>query len=163
MSAGYDRAYRPCVGIALFNAAGKVFIARRAGLPDGDGQFAWQMPQGGIDPDEDPAQAALRELAEETGVTSVAMIGETPGWMTYDLPPAMLKSSWKGRYRGQAQKWFALRLTGSESEINVVSPPGGHRPEFDAWRWEDLARTPSLVVPFKRAVYEQVVKTFAGL
>jgi putative (di)nucleoside polyphosphate hydrolase len=159
----HDPAYRPCVGVALFNAQGLVFIGRRAGFHDGPGSFAWQMPQGGIDRGETPREAALRELREETGVTSAEVIGETPGWLSYDLPAEGTRGSWRGRYRGQAQKWFAFRFLGPDSQINVLAPPGGHRPEFDAWRWERLERTPELVVPFKRVVYENVVKSFAGL
>lgn len=159
----HDPAYRPCVGVALFNADGLVFIGRRAGFRDEPGSYAWQMPQGGIDADESPREAAQRELAEETGVTRALLIGETPGWLTYDLPQEAMSSRWRGLYRGQAQKWFAFRFTGDPAEIDVKNPPGGHKPEFDAWRWERLEKTPELVVPFKRKVYEQVAKIFAGL
>ncbi len=154
-----DGPYRPCVGVALFNDRGQVFIGRRKGLVADE---AWQMPQGGIDPGETPLEAALRELREETGVSSVRLLGESEGWLAYDLPPAMLRPSWKGRYRGQTQKWFAFRLTGPESEIDVLEPAGGHAPEFDAWRWEALERTPELIISFKREVYREVAKTFAG-
>jgi putative (di)nucleoside polyphosphate hydrolase len=154
--------YRPCVGVALFNPAGLVFIGRRKGTPDREGSFAWQMPQGGLDADEDALSAARRELAEETGVTSVQLGMEAPIWLHYDLPHDARKASWAGRYKGQAQKWFAFRFMGTDSEIDVLAPPGGHKPEFDAWRWEKLAATPGLVVPFKRDVYETVAKLFAG-
>jgi putative (di)nucleoside polyphosphate hydrolase len=157
-----DPAYRRCVGVALFNAAGLVFIGRRAGLPDGPDVHAWQMPQGGLDAGEDPLVAARRELAEETGVTSATLLTEAPVWLAYDLPPEARKASWGGRWRGQTQKWFAFRFTGDEREINVLAPPGGHKAEFSDWRWERLAATPALIVPFKRGVYENVAKLFAG-
>ncbi len=157
-----DPAYRPCVGVALFNAAGLVFVGRRAGLSGEAGAHAWQMPQGGLDPGEDPLAAARRELAEETGIVSAELLMEAPVWLAYDLPEAARKASWGGRYRGQTQKWFALRFTGRDADIDVLNPPGGHKPEFAAWRWEKLSATPELIVPFKRPVYEDVVKLFAG-
>lgn len=158
--------YRPCVGIALFNADGRVFMGRRANkklrehVAPG---HEWQMPQGGIDANEAPRDAALRELHEEAGVTSVTYLSETPGWLVYDLPADVARQSWKGRYRGQAQKWFAFRFAGLESEINVLTPKPGHKAEFDAWRWESLASTPDLIIPFKKPVYERVVLAFAPL
>jgi len=156
--------YRPCVGLALFNAAGLVFIGRRANknlrehVAPG---HEWQMPQGGIDKGETPLEAALRELAEETNVTSVDVLAEAPGWLSYDLPTDIAGQAWKGRWRGQAQKWFAMRLTGAEEEIDILNPAGGHRPEFDAWRWAPLAETPSLIIPFKQQVYREVASLFA--
>lgn len=158
-----DLPYRPCVGVALFNREGLVFVGRRrkeAGPEHVADGFAWQMPQGGIDNGEDPYPAALRELREETGVRSVSLLAESPGWLTYDLPADVIGRAWKGRYRGQAQKWFALRLEGSEEEIDVERPWGGHKPEFSAWRWERLERLPDLIIPFKRPVYEQVADLF---
>lgn len=153
--------YRPCVGVALFNAVGQVFIGeRRGGSEHSHVTRAWQMPQGGIDPGEEPFAAAKRELHEETSVASVELIAEAPEWFVYDLPPELLGVAWKGRYRGQRQKWFAFRFLGRESEIDVLSPPDGHKPEFASWRWEALERLPDLVVPFKRPVYEQVVAAF---
>ena len=140
--------YRPCVGILLFNEAGQVFVARRCDTPD-----AWQMPQGGIDPGETPAAAALRELAEEIGTNRAELVAETREWLHYDLPDHLIGVVWHGRWRGQRQKWFAARFVGTESEINLATA----HPEFDAWRWvrpEDLV---SLVVPFKREVYRTVV------
>jgi putative (di)nucleoside polyphosphate hydrolase len=120
------------------------------------------MPQGGIDPGEDPAQAALRELEEETGMRSVAILAESRTWLTYDLPEPLRPRAWGGRYRGQKQKWFAVRFTGHETEIVTARPPG-HQVEFDAWRWAAIAELVDLVVPFKRAVYEEVVREFAPL
>ncbi len=164
-----DLPYRPCVGIMLIAPSGRVFVGRRrseAGPEHVDGELAWQMPQGGIDDGEDPLAAALRELHEETNVSpgSVTLLGEIPGWLAYDLPPAVLKQAWKGRYRGQTQKWFAFGLVGAEDEIDVLSPGGGlHKSEFDAWRWEPMAGLPDLIVPFKQPVYEAVVAAFAGL
>lgn len=157
-----DPRYRPCVGVALFNAANSVFIGRRQGSPEhvADG-FEWQMPQGGIDPGETPLEAAIRELREETGITSITALGQVPGWLTYDLPADIAHAAWKGRYRGQAQKWFAFRFTGKTSEIDISAPGGGvHKPEFIDWRWEALERLPELIIPFKRPVYEAVVADF---
>ena len=153
-------AYRPCVGIALFNARGRVFVGRRRGLPSDD-PYAWQMPQGGIDADEPPQEAALRELREETNVRSVAFLAEAPDWLYYDLPPDALKKSWRGKFRGQRQKWFAFRFSGPDSEIDIHHPDGGEKPEFSAWRWEQLSYLPSLIVPFKQPVYRQIAQIFA--
>ena len=152
--------FRPCVGIMLVNASNHVFIGRRlreAGPEHVSDDHAWQMPQGGIDEGEAPLQAALRELQEETNVTSVSLIAEAPDWLTYELPQDVAKQAWKGRYRGQTQKWFAFRFEGDESEIDILNPAGAPHPEFEAWRWEHPARLPALVIPFKRQVYEQVV------
>jgi putative (di)nucleoside polyphosphate hydrolase len=153
--------YRPCVGVMLINGAGLVWIGRRAGLRAESGSgFAWQMPQGGIDGDEHPRKAALRELWEETGVHSVAVIAESATWLSYDLPAELLGKSFKGRYRGQSQKWFAMRFWGDDSEISI-EPRAGHTQEFDAWRWAPLAELPGLIVPFKRGIYEALVAEFA--
>jgi len=152
------KGYRPCVGIALFSRDGRVFLGKRASrgvVPE----YSWQMPQGGIDPGEAPLEAARRELYEETNVASVTPLGEVEGWLHYDLPPEV--AAWRGRYRGQAQRWFAFRFDGAEAEIDVTRPPGGHPVEFCRWRWENLADTPDMVVPFKRAVYEKVAAAFA--
>ena len=157
--------YRPCVGVALFNRQGQVWTGCRSDVDaegEGDGHW-WQMPQGGLDKGEDPYPAALRELYEETSVKSASLIREAPGWFSYDLPPELVGISWKGRYRGQAQKWFALRFEGEESEIDVLNPGDGHKPEFSRWRWEKLERLPELIVPFKRGVYEQVVAAFRDI
>jgi putative (di)nucleoside polyphosphate hydrolase len=158
--------YRPCVGIMLLNADNKVFIGRRADAPDdpeGPGQW-WQMPQGGIDEGEETWPAALRELAEETSVTSVEKLAEAEGWLTYDFPPGKVGKRWKNVFRGQKQKWYAMRFTGPETEINVLQPGGGaHKPEFSVWRWEDMERVPELIIPFKREVYLQVIERFRYL
>lgn len=156
-------AYRPCVGIMVLNRAGKVWIGRRRDAPaepEGPGAW-WQMPQGGVDEGEDPAQAALRELHEETGIRSVEIIAESRDWYRYDLPANLRPAAWGGRYRGQKQKWFAVRFTGSDDEVVLARP--GHKPEFDAWRWAGMAELLDLIVPFKRSVYEQVVAEFAAL
>jgi len=156
--------YRPNVGIALFNSDGRVLIARR--FKD-DGPeiilpgLEWQMPQGGIDRDEDPRPAAERELYEETGVRSVAYLGESADWISYDFPPYAGAPHRLAQFRGQRQKWFAFRFLGDEREITVADIRNDQPQEFDAWRWEKLDRVASLVVPFRRAVYEQVAKEFA--
>ncbi len=158
--------YRPCVGIMLLNKEGQVFVGRRAGkLPEHvDDTHVWQMPQGGIDPGEDPLDAALRELHEETNVRSARLLMEAPDWYAYDLPQAIAEESWKGKYKGQSQKWFAFRFEGEESEIDILQPGGGkHKAEFEAWRWEDMAALPGLIIPFKRPVYEAVVAAFRPL
>jgi len=158
--------YRPCVGIALFNATGLVWIGNRSDKEaegEGEGHW-WQMPQGGLDEGEDPYKAALRELYEETSVKHVSLLAEARGWLTYDLPPDLVGQSWGGRYRGQKQKWFALRFDGQEAEIDVRHPGGGkYKAEFSTWRWEKLSRLPELIVPFKRKVYEEVVAAFGYL
>ena len=157
-----DLPYRTCVGMMLINAAGLVFIGRRAGgIEHLDETHVWQMPQGGVDPGEDTWEAAKRELYEETSVRSVEKLGEVPDWLIYDIPRTVAGRTWKGRYRGQRQKWYAVRFTGKDDEINVASPPDGHKPEFDQWRWERLDSVAELVVPFRREVYRQVAKDFA--
>jgi len=153
--------YRPCVGIMVLNRAGLVWVGQRADTPgDAEGRGTWwQMPQGGIDESEDPARAALRELSEETAITSVEIIRETPGWLTYDLPPHLLGVAWGGRYRGQRQKWFAMRFEGDDSEIDL-GVPGTPHAEFAAWRWCSPDKLAEAVVPFKRDVYLEVLKSF---
>ena len=154
--------YRLCVATAVFNRDGRVFIGRRIDGPEHvDEVHAWQMPQGGIDPDEDPWPAALRELYEETNIRSVEKLREIREWLSYDIPREIVGQAWKGKYRGQRQKWYALRFTGDEREIDVTLPSGGHVPEFAAWRWERLDKVPDLIVPFKRAVYARVAREFA--
>jgi len=140
----------------LFNRDGLVFVGRRADL--GSAAGAWQMPQGGIDPGEEAAAAVLRELLEEIGTDNATIIGEYPGWLTYDIPPDAVRPAFRGRFRGQSQKWFALRFLGEDDDIALDRD---HHPEFDAWRWANLHDLPSLVVSFKRPVYEAVVREFA--
>jgi putative (di)nucleoside polyphosphate hydrolase len=154
--------YRDCVGIAVFNRQGNVFLGRRAGM--GEADAAWQMPQGGLEEGEDPLRCALRELHEETNITSVSLLAEAPEWIFYDLPDEALGIAFKGRYRGQRQRWFAFAFTGEESEIDVLAPGGGKfKAEFAGWRWEKLSRTPALIVPFKRDAYQEVVAAFADI
>jgi len=154
--------YRPCVGVLVFNGDGLVWVGRRIGSPNqGEAAGWWQMPQGGIDPGEEPADAAMRELAEETGMRSGTIVGETREWYSYDLPPQLLGRVWGGRYRGQTQKWFAIRFTGTDSEIDIY--PSEHDPEFDSWRWAPLDDLLRLVVPFKRDVYGAVIRELGPL
>ncbi len=151
--------YRPCVGIMLLNAEGLIWLGRRCGeLVQNELQNRWQMPQGGIDKHEDPKAAALRELYEETGVRSVEVLSESKDWIHYDLPPEVVGIALKGKYRGQRQKWFAMRFTGVEQEIDLQPP--GHEQEFDAWRWAGPSEVLELVASFKRAAYEAVVAEF---
>jgi putative (di)nucleoside polyphosphate hydrolase len=157
-----DLPYRPCVGVVLFHRDGRVFIGKRIDGPEHvDLRHSWQMPQGGVDDGEDPWPAALRELREETNIRSVERLGEIAEWLRYDIPRELIGQAWKGKYRGQTQKWFAMRFTGKESEIDVEHPDGAHAAEFAAWRWEALEKIPGLIVPFKRAVYQRVVAEFA--
>lgn len=150
--------YRPNVGIVLFNAGGLAFYGRRAGE---DGAHCWQFPQGGIDKGEEPADAALRELEEETGVAPrhLSPLGRTKGWLTYDFPPEVRARKKDKRWKGQRQKWFAYRFLGAESDIDLV---GCHSCEFEEWRWAPLADAPGLVIPWKRPVYLQVAEAFAA-
>ena len=152
--------YRPCVGIMLLNAENKVWVGQRALTGDEPFGFekAWQMPQGGIDKGETPLDAAKRELYEETGVQAAELIAEAPDWYAYDFPAGVNKRG----YRGQSQRWFAMRFTGTDDDINI-SAPDGHAAEFDDWRWVEMRETVSLIVPFKRGVYEQVIAAFAHL
>ena len=147
----------------VLNRAGHVFIGRRTGGPEHiDAVHVWQMPQGGIDADEDPYKAALRELYEETSIRSVERLGEIGDWLTYDIPATLVSQAWNGKYRGQKQKWYAFRFTGSDGEINIAEPGGGaHEPEFVDWRWVAMRELPDLVVPFKRETYERVVREFS--
>ena len=151
--------YRPNVGAALFNRAGRVFVARRADLPNAEGApGGWQLPQGGIDEAEDPRAAVLRELEEEIGTAQAVILGEHDEWLTYDLPAELIGKALGGRYRGQRQRWFALRFTGQDSDIRLDRDP---HPEFDAWRWANLADLPVLAVAFKRPIYETLAASFA--
>src|SRR6202051_1133471 len=151
--------YRPNVGAVLFDRRGRIFVARRADLPNAEGApGGWQLPQGGIDPDEDPCGAVLRELAEEIGTGNAEIIGEHPDCLTYDLPAELLGKALGGRYRGQRQRWFALRFLGSDSDIRLDADP---HPEFDAWRWAELAELTALAPPFKRRIYDILAASFA--
>ncbi|MGA7326431.1 MAG: RNA pyrophosphohydrolase [Rhodomicrobium sp.] len=152
--------YRPCVGIMLLNKKGQIWVGRRFDdLVQLEVQKRWQMPQGGIDDGEEPKRAALRELHEETGVSSVKILAESQGWIKYDLPAEAVGKALKGKYRGQQQKWFAMRFTGVEDEINLK--PDGHKQEFDAWRWVDHREVLDLIVGFKRPTYEVVLREFS--
>jgi putative (di)nucleoside polyphosphate hydrolase len=153
-----DLPYRANVGAVLFNAEGRVFVARRADLPNAEAApGGWQLPQGGIDEGEDPRGAVLRELAEEIGTDRAEIIGEHPGWLSYDLPPDLLGVALRGRFRGQRQRWFALRFLGGDADIRLDADP---HPEFDAWRWAALAELPLLAVPFKRDIYLVLAESF---
>jgi len=134
----------------LLNGANEVFIAHRIDMPL---MPAWQMPQGGIDPGETPRQAALRELKEEIGTDKAEILGESRMWLTYDVPPELSAGLWSGRYRGQRQKWFAMRFTGSDADIDLAT----EHPEFDAWKWMAPERLPEVIVPFKRQLYIDVL------
>lgn len=151
-----DLPYRPCVGVMLINAAGLIFAGQRLDSPTADA--AWQMPQGGIDDGEKPRAAALRELWEETGVTDdlVEFVAKTDDWVTYDLPPDLLGKVWGGKYRGQRQKWFLYRFTGRDDQIDIATA----HPEFARWQWMRADDMLAAIVPFKRAVYAEVIATF---
>lgn len=154
-----DLPYRPNVGAVLFNREGLVFVARRADLPNAEGApGGWQLPQGGIDEGEDPRLAVLRELEEEIGTDKAVILGEHEAWLTYDLPPDLLGKALGGKYRGQRQRWFALRFTGEDADIRLDRDP---HPEFDAWRWAPLGALPAMAVGFKRAIYEELARSFA--
>lgn len=147
--------YRPCVGIFLLNLAGQVFAGRRIDTAED----AWQMPQGGIDHGESPAVAARREMREEIGTDRAELLAESPHWRSYDLPEPLARRLWRGRYRGQAQRWLAFRFTGTDADIKL----DGRHPEFSAWRWVQPDELPQLIVPFKRDVYVSVVDEFRPL
>jgi len=151
--------YRPNVGAVLFSRDGTVFVARRADLPNAEGvPGGWQLPQGGIEPGEDPRAAVLRELAEEIGTDRAEIIGEHPAWLSYDLPAELVGVALRGRYRGQTQRWFALRFLGEDADIRLDRDP---HPELDAWRWVALAELPGLAVDFKRPIYQVLAAAFA--
>jgi putative (di)nucleoside polyphosphate hydrolase len=155
--------YRPCVGIVLINRDGLVWAGQRISKWAGDrSEHRWQLPQGGIDEGETPAEAAFRELEEETGTAKAEILAETADWLTYDLPEEALGIALKGKYRGQKQKWFAMRFLGEDCEIDISERPG-HKAEFSQWRWAPLDEIVDLVVPFKRAVYLDLVKEFSSL
>ena len=149
-----DLPYRPCVGVMLMNREGNVFVGQRI-----DSTLeAWQMPQGGIDPGEDAFQAAIRELGEETGIAPdlVELVAEAPDWLTYDLPPELVGKVWKGKYRGQRQRWFLFRFLGQDADVKIATA----HPEFRAWRWMEPGDLAEAIVPFKRALYEEVLTAF---
>ena len=147
--------YRPCAGVVLVNGVGQVFAGHRIDNPSD----AWQMPQGGIDPDEDPRAAALRELREETGIDPACceVLAETPDWVRYDLPDELVGRIWNGRFGGQRQKWYLIRFAGPDDQIDIAT----EHPEFDSWRWMSPAEIRGKIVPFKRDVYDRVFAAFA--
>ncbi len=151
--------YRPCVGVMLINADGDVFTGQRRDSPPGTP--AWQMPQGGIDPGETIEDAGLRELGEETGIAPhrVEILARTAEWVRYDLPEHLVGKLWKGKYRGQEQRWLLMRFLGTDAEIDIAT----EHPEFSTWRWMPPAELPGQIVPFKRAVYEAVLQEFEAL
>lgn len=155
--------YRPNVGVALFSRNGRVLIAKRL-ADDGPETISpgceWQMPQGGIDGNEDPAQAALRELAEETCVRSATLLGAHPDWLTYDFPSYAGPPHRLSRFRGQKQRWYALRFTGDDAEIDVSARDTHEPPEFSEWRWARLDELEGLVVQYKRAIYREIAAAF---
>jgi putative (di)nucleoside polyphosphate hydrolase len=154
-----DLPYRDNVGAVLFNPAGLVLVARRADLPNAEGAAGgWQLPQGGMDPGEDPAVAVFREMEEEIGTRNAEILAEHPDWLCYDLPAHLIGKALGGKYCGQRQKWFALRFLGDDGEIRLDLDP---HPEFDAWRWVRLDELPSLAVDFKRPIYEALARDFA--
>ncbi len=151
--------YRANVGAVLFDRSGLVFVARRVDPLRTQGDPGrWQLPQGGIDDGEEPAAAVVRELAEEIGTAKADIVGEHPEWLTYDFPPKLIGRALGGRYRGQRQRWYALRFTGVDGDIKLDQDP---HPEFDAWRWTRLTELPGLAVEFKRPIYEELARSFS--
>jgi putative (di)nucleoside polyphosphate hydrolase len=150
-----DLPYRPSVGIALFNRAGHVLVGKRIDQT----AEGWQLPQGGIDEGESVVEAGLREMEEEIGTRNAVLLRELDGWLSYDLPAHLLGVALRGRYRGQRQRWLALRFLGEDSEINVHTP----EPEFAQWKWVDIETLPDITVPFKRQTYAQVIAAFRDL
>jgi putative (di)nucleoside polyphosphate hydrolase len=150
-----DLPYRRGVGIVLLNPRGLVFVARRIDTP----ADAWQLPQGGIDKGEKPTAAAFRELEEETGTARAEILAQTRGWISYDLPADLVPRVWNGRFRGQKQKWFAMRFLGRDSDIDIATK----NPEFDAWKWASIDSLPEVIVAFKRALYVELVRQFKPL
>ena len=155
MSSSSDLPYRPCVGIMLFNADGKVFVGKRID----QSVEGWQMPQGGIDKGETPKQAAMRELQEEVGTDKAEIMAEMEDWVTYDLPEHLIGEAFHGKYKGQRQKWFAMRFTGKDADIDLTA----HETEFSDFQWVSLAELPGLIVPFKRQTSKAVIAAFQNL
>jgi putative (di)nucleoside polyphosphate hydrolase len=155
IAAARAQGYRPGVGVMLLNSDNRVFVGRRIDV----GGENWQMPQGGIDRGETPRHAALRELKEEVGTDKAEIIAESRGWFRYDVPGTIAGRLWRGRYRGQMQKWFLMRFTGSDRDIALDT----HHPEFDAWKWIEPAALTALIVPFKRQLYRDVLAEFRGV
>lgn len=147
--------YRNGVGVMLLNRDAQVFVARRIDTTS----EAWQMPQGGMDPGETPLQAALRELKEEIGTDNAELIRESADWYTYDLPDDLIGKLWGGKYRGQRQKWFAMRFLGQDADVNLLT----HHPEFCEWKWIDMRMLPDIIVPFKRNLYKALVDEFRSV
>jgi putative (di)nucleoside polyphosphate hydrolase len=150
-----DLPYRPCVGVMLFNKDGLVFVGKRIDQT----VEGWQMPQGGIDGNETPREAAVRELEEETGINKAEFLREMDEWLAYDLPNHLLGVALHGRYRGQRQKWIAMRFTGTDADINIATK----HPEFGQWKWLAVEALPRLIVPFKRDTYAKVIDAFQDL
>jgi len=147
--------YRPCVGIMLLNPHRQVFVAQRIDMKSD----AWQMPQGGIDSNETPLEAAWREMREEIGTDKARLLAESRDWFRYDLPPDLADRLWRGRYAGQKQKWFAFDFEGTDADIDIETED----PEFSTWKWVPMEALPSLIVPFKRQLYRDIVAEFAYL
>jgi putative (di)nucleoside polyphosphate hydrolase len=149
-----DFGYRPAVAVMLLNDAGKVWVGQRLD----NALDAWQMPQGGLDPGETPLEGAYRELEEETGIkrAHAALIAQAPEELLYDLPPDLVGKVWKKPWRGQRQIWYLMRFTGTDADVNIETPD----PEFRAWKWADPAELPAMIVPFKKTLYEEVLKAF---
>ena len=147
-----QRGYRQGVGVVLLNAKNRVFVAQRIDTTEP----AWQMPQGGLDQGEDPYAAALRELKEETGTDKAILIAETKDWLRYDLPEDLQAKMWKGKYRGQEQKWYLMRFTGTDADINIET----EHPEFSDWKWAEFTTLPDMIVGFKKELYRQIVEAF---
>jgi putative (di)nucleoside polyphosphate hydrolase len=150
-----QRPYRPGVGVMLLNRQAEVLVGRRIDMPSD----AWQMPQGGIDGNETPEAAAWREMREEIGTDKAALLAESRDWYFYDLPPDLADQIWHGRFRGQRQKWFAFRFLGQDGDIDITT----HRPEFSDWKWAPMSELPSLIVPFKRRLYADLLTEFGHL
>ena len=147
-----QRGYRQGVGVVLLNAKNRVFVAQRIDTTEP----AWQMPQGVLDQGEDPYAAALRELKEETGTDKAILIAETKDWLRYDLPEDLQAKMWKGKYRGQEQKWYLMRFTGTDADINIET----EHPEFSDWKWAEFTTLPDMIVGFKKELYRQIVEAF---